>query len=278
MLRLSTLATLSFACALWLSPSARSQEHPPQAPRVETQQKPESTIESQQKPDTHEQPSPPTATPNPQIVPNIRNTPSETKAHQGEDQGTEFWPPLYGYRLKIADTLLVAFTFGLFIATWHLFRATKRLTVGAEKTAERQLRAYVGVKSGHLVFEIIDRNIVATIVIRIENFGETPAYGVRSSAGFVNATTFPTETSNRIIRISGNNVIFPHSSQRIMFKRNFDIPPGKEIIRTFVFGEIIYNDTFGNTHSTTFRYTAQMLSRGDSRADLAPCDEGNDAT
>jgi hypothetical protein len=29
-------------------------------------------------------------------------------------QGTEFWPPLFGYRLKVTDTLLVTVTFLLF--------------------------------------------------------------------------------------------------------------------------------------------------------------------
>jgi hypothetical protein len=60
--------------------------------------------------------------------------------------GTEFWPPFFGYRLKVTDTLVALFTFGLFVATLFLFRATQKLVVGAQETAQRQLRAYVSVK------------------------------------------------------------------------------------------------------------------------------------
>lgn len=63
-----------------------------------------------------------------------------------DGQGTEYWPPIFGYRLKVTDTLVALFTGGLFVATWLLWEATKKLVQGAELTAERQLRAYVYLK------------------------------------------------------------------------------------------------------------------------------------
>jgi hypothetical protein len=35
------------------------------------------------------------------------------------EEGTEFWPSLFGYRLKITDTLLVTVTFLLFALLWR---------------------------------------------------------------------------------------------------------------------------------------------------------------
>jgi hypothetical protein len=53
------------------------------------------------------------------------------------EEGTEFWPPLFGYRLKITDTLLVTVTFLLFAATLALWLATRRLVKSGENTAKR---------------------------------------------------------------------------------------------------------------------------------------------
>jgi len=44
---------------------------------------------------------------------------------------------------KNAESIIALFTVILGIATWFLWRATKRLVEGAEDTAQRQLRAYV---------------------------------------------------------------------------------------------------------------------------------------
>jgi hypothetical protein len=50
------------------------------------------------------------------------------------EEGTEFLPPLYGYRLKVTDTLLVIVTFLLFGATVALSRSTQKLVRDAKKT------------------------------------------------------------------------------------------------------------------------------------------------
>jgi hypothetical protein len=93
----------------------------------------------------------------------------------GEAEGTEFWPAIYGYRLKVTDTLLVAFTLLLALATGLLWRATNKLVEGAEKTAERQLRAYIHIEKSILTF-VDDKWKLLT---RIRNFGQTPAHDVR---------------------------------------------------------------------------------------------------
>jgi hypothetical protein len=60
-------------------------------------------------------------------------------------EGTEFWSPFYGYRVKITDSLLVLFTLLLFFATLALWLSTRRLVNNADDTARAQLRAYVGI-------------------------------------------------------------------------------------------------------------------------------------
>jgi hypothetical protein len=55
---------------------------------------------------------------------------------------SEYWT-IAEHELKITDTLVAVFTALLFFATLLLFFATRALVLGAEKTAERQLRAYV---------------------------------------------------------------------------------------------------------------------------------------
>jgi hypothetical protein len=97
-----------------------------------------------------------------------------TQTQQGEAEGKEFWS-LLGYKLKVTDTLLVAFTLVLALATGLLWRATDKLVEGAEKTAERQLRAYIHIEKAKLTF-VDDKWILLT---RIRNFGQTPAHDVR---------------------------------------------------------------------------------------------------
>jgi hypothetical protein len=86
-------------------------QEPPQIPQGQTREQPLAQQEGQ---------SPPTSSGTPQI-----GTPSERQ--HGSEEGTEFWPLFFGYRLKITDTLIALFTAGLFVATWWLYRATRNL-------------------------------------------------------------------------------------------------------------------------------------------------------
>jgi hypothetical protein len=95
------------------------------------------------------------------------------QTHPGEVEGKEFWSVL-GYRLKVTDTLLVVFTSLLFLATVALSLATRSLVRGADKTAERQLRAYIYTETTNITFKDGEWKLW----YRIKNFGQTPAYDV----------------------------------------------------------------------------------------------------
>jgi hypothetical protein len=175
-----------------------------------------------------------------------------------------------------ATVVLATLTFILAFGTVFLWLATKRLVRGTEKTAERQLRAYVGIVNGNLDIEITDKAITARATIRVKNFGQTPAYDAMCKCGIENATTFSEAINSKQISIVGKNTIFPQADQRIMFGNNFVAPPGELPFSTFVFGQISYLDAFGRSRWTNFRFTAHF-GPGASRADLAPCEEGNEA-
>ncbi len=104
---------------------------------------------------------------------------AESRGQAGDEQGSEFWPPIYGYRLKITDTLLVAVTFLLFVATLALWWSTRSLVKGAELTSERQLRAYLVVNVKDFVWPRSQGGPL-TITLEIKNTGQTPAHDLRS--------------------------------------------------------------------------------------------------
>ncbi|MEA2891570.1 MAG: hypothetical protein QOI05_2363 [Bradyrhizobium sp.] len=72
--------------------------------------------------------------------------------------------------VKYGEWLLFSATMGLWWATWRLVR-------GAEKTAERQLRAYITIESGGVGLSGTS-GIGASAVFR--NAGQTPAYNFRT--------------------------------------------------------------------------------------------------
>jgi hypothetical protein len=59
------------------------------------------------------------------IIPAPCNPECSAHGDQAEENGTEFWPPFLGYRLKVSDTAIILFTALLFVATVALWFATR---------------------------------------------------------------------------------------------------------------------------------------------------------
>lgn len=79
------------------------------------------------------------------------------------------------------EWVVAIFTAVLAFATYFLWRATVRLVRGAEKTAERQLRAYVLGNGGSIrIFQANDGNRGLEAHYELKNFGQTPATRFRS--------------------------------------------------------------------------------------------------
>jgi hypothetical protein len=86
------------------------------------------------------------------------------------------WP--FGYPFVATEFQLFGVRLGellLVVVTWMLWYATRRLVKGADRTAERQLRAYIYIEK--VRFKLTGD--LCNIKYRIKNFGQTPAYNVR---------------------------------------------------------------------------------------------------
>src|ERR1700730_11811570 len=115
-------------CAdIWIS------ELLPKAPQINAQQKSETGLKSQSKATDQKDSPAPSAAPPPEAAPSGTTPKSQRDTYHGDDEGTEFWPPFFGLRLKITDSLLALFTFGLFVATWFLYVSTRDLVEGADR-------------------------------------------------------------------------------------------------------------------------------------------------
>jgi hypothetical protein len=154
--------------------------------------------------------------------------------------------------VKITDSLLVLFTFTLWLAT-------RDLVTGAKDTAERQLRVYVFVKEAFI--RNLDGPDAPTVHIYIINFGQTPAYKFRMS-GALKYFSFPhTEFSRdptgdqRILETilpPGGQLAYVQDMQVVITPEiKAALKAGQTAI--YAFGEVTYIDIFKNTRTLKFR-------------------------
>ena len=136
------VSKLFIAIIVLALPFTASSELPPKTPEVPPQQKSDSPVEPQKQTTSEEQSPHQSVAPIPPPHSAIPSGESKNNGDKGGDEGSEFWPSFNRYRIKVTDSLLVIFTFLLFIATLLLWWSTKRLVKGADASSERQLRAY----------------------------------------------------------------------------------------------------------------------------------------
>ncbi|WLA47618.1 hypothetical protein QIH80_39215 [Bradyrhizobium elkanii] len=131
--------------------------------------------------------------------------PISAASEQKNQHGGEHTPEVTVLGIKPGEWLLG-------IVTWMLWLATARLVTNADKTAERQLRAYVFVSDAFI------RNLngpeVPVVHIHLKNYGQTPAYKL-TNVGAVAYGSFPRSEFSRD----------PNGDQRVII---VTIPPGAE--------------------------------------------------
>ncbi len=231
-----------------------------QAPRVETNQNTPDRSDSHQSTKGDKQETAPPETRVDRIFVPTHDGESQGQLNNAKEIGTEFWPPLWGYRIKVSDSLLTFSTILLFFATLAVWWSTRNLVIGAEKAAKRQLRAYVFVAQVE-IGDVGTDKVKASIVIR--NTGQTPAYDVTVSTG-ANAFNVPgdvTFTPTPVGPDSSRFVFGPDGLGRrdIPLHSIIGEPNAVTAIKAgnaalYVWGEIIYQDTFGKTQHTRFRH------------------------
>lgn len=188
-----------------------------------------------------------------------------------------------------SERTIALFTVLLVLATLFLWKATRDLVLGAEKTAERQLRAYIGVVEIDLEIPRINMvnppNIDMTvpgasyvdfIVTRLKNFGDTPAFDV-AVFSFYTVTQGNTRLPENFFEL--HDVDYePKSAVRTMMARHFlhrwqevvsksgfaDIIPMQSAFagqgNLYIFGRIYYRDAFHENRRTTFCYQGEIRS------------------
>lgn len=154
--------------------------------------------------------------------------------------------------VKYGEWLLFAATMGLWWATWRLVKS-------AEKTAERQLRAYVGLERGTVANLTGSGAVVATLAFK--NAGQTPAYKLYTWGG-MSVRPYPGPSSNLIPKhdpaLIRETLILPSATFFRTEKGDIpenvkaDIVAGRATL--FVYGQIHYEDAFRRTRFVYFRY------------------------
>jgi hypothetical protein len=173
------------------------------------------------------------------------------------DEASEYWTIL-GHHLKITDVLLVLFTFALW---W----STQALVIGADDTAQRQLRAYVTTAVGQSYRQGQVRNLNLEFRPIILNTGQTPAYEVYILNSMALITPAEVATYNfkipEVSRPASLTTLGPRQDRfthviaiRKLTKGEIrDWITGKKLI--YIYGTIYYHDAFQNPHFTNFCYS-----------------------
>jgi hypothetical protein len=181
--------------------------------------------------------------------------------------------------IKLSDWLLSAATFGLWYATW-------RLVKGGEQTAERQLRAYVGIESCKVTTDNWGQTFY--VEVQLKNAGQTPAYNVSHriiaglqvrleppdfampfrSPGIIPVAPGMTFAAAAPVAIGGPSGVATIGSGRIIF----------------AWGRVDYLDAFGKSHYLEFRFASgEAIQEHDGTVTrtvgwkMYPQDEGNAA-
>ena len=155
------------------------------------------------------------------------------------------------------DEILVAFTVILAFSTIFLWVATRDLVESAERTAKRQLRAYVGVDE--VSIKVVERDKKPFIYVRIKNYGQTPAYSLRYWADIIIAPTFPDQSAFKDRTWCGESVLDPGSVFGIYSQKTDALLPdeadaiGRDTKRIYFMARIVYRDAFGKKRHTDIR-------------------------
>jgi hypothetical protein len=136
---------------------------------------------------------------------------------------------------------------------------TRKLVLGADDTAKRQLRAYVGGRPS----EIAHTGLVVHWTFEIENFGQTPASQLTDNA-LVDICPYPLPPNYPFPSLPqmapSAAVIHPRMgkyggtgrSQRTFTPSELTQIVDGTVQRLYIFGEIKYMDIFGKDHTTRF--------------------------
>lgn len=188
-------------------------------------------------------------------------------------------------------TIIIAvFTAILGFSTVFLWRATRRLVLGAEDTARRQLRPYVFLDPQKEMTFVRYPSISHTVEIEIhvKNLGLTPAHDVigiswvalekwplRDDFTFEGPIIKDHPVTRSVIPPDGMAHYHTGSGRPMTPAELAALENGD--LRLYVYGHINYTDSFGRPHWTNFCHASTALGKQGFRTAMAKCDRHNDA-
>jgi hypothetical protein len=195
---------------------------------------------------------------------NRNETPSPAPNTQREKR--DWWHP-FVCEVKATDLAVAYFTLMLVIIGGIQARrlrqtveATSTLASGAEDTAERQLRAYVGVRGGDIRYVLGGWRVWVDYI----NNGQTPAHDVKGSISVELLDIDPKRVFPPAEEWYGSWVIIPQAyatPDRIVAVSSAEdraMQNGTSSKAVFVWGHIAYRDVFDGTTNVTFRYRVRF--------------------
>lgn len=201
----------------------------------------------------------------------------------------EEYKPEKDWWYKFSTDPIATFTGLLFIATVLLWWSTRCLVIGTEKTAQKQLRAYVFLDPVKEMTFVSKPSTSSTIEIEIhvKNVGLTPAHDVLCES-WVTLDVWPLPStfnffdqksvepkSRHIIPPGGIKHYHTGSSRSLNDKELADVHNDK--LRVYIYGRITYKDSFGNLYYTNFCHASTSLGKLGFKSAIALCDRHNDA-
>lgn len=185
------------------------------------------------------------------------------------------------FLIALSTVFIAVFTVVLGVATAALWKATRALSDGADETAKRQLRAYVGQQG--VFFDVTSNqngyapitaaNMVPAMIfsdftnVTLKNFGQTPAYDVCNYIALISiapaGATLPSDFDFDAAihnNQSGVNIV----ARSLLNKDQAEITKAPLLNANdvwnaqarrstlFIAGRIYYRDTFGRNWSTKF--------------------------
>lgn len=224
--------------------------------------------------------------PRPQVAADATNSPTDVEqpiAHTKSDGEQENEKKEEGLWAKLFADPVAVFTCLLFFATLALWWATRKLVLGAEDTARRQLRAYVTVPIVTIQDEKRQNGIAKSFIhITIRNFGQTPAkhcsYWLDICSHQLPLTS--SLAKPELAKDSGIGIIAPTDTFTVrtefpLLPNDYEIYAGRYAM--YVHGQFHYTDAFGTRQTTEFRFMRNGEGwTGDGEMEV--CADGNDAT
>ncbi len=188
--------------------------------------------------------------------PKTQEATEQEKRERDEKSPSDWWVSGSTVWISIVTTLLA-------IYTWRLWKSTSDIAEGAEKTAKRQLRAYVAITE----CQSAPSNTHWVVVGRFKNVGQTPAFNVRLR-GDVFISKYPLAEIPKLdfsIKDLTKTVLFP-TEDLPYYEVGKERPPAPDYskpptpdMHPFAAGsnnalwlivEVRYFDTFGVEHFT----------------------------